>query len=111
MDCAGRPLPAGGGMNYLPDHRIVTSHCPWCGAEHDGALGLGSGKPPIPGDLSICIVCASVLEFGPLLELRMIADSKWRDYPEAEEIRRARRVVLSLDRRAKTETEKQESEP
>jgi hypothetical protein len=36
--------------------------CPACGAEHDCAAGA-PGAAPLPGDLSVCLYCGTVLQF------------------------------------------------
>jgi hypothetical protein len=50
---------------------LPVSHCPWCGYAMDAATNPNDGATqPKPGDLSVCISCASVLVFNDDLTLR-----------------------------------------
>ena len=48
----------------LPDFALPDDHCPACGHEFDAATNMTDTAAPKPGDLSVCISCATVLEFG-----------------------------------------------
>jgi hypothetical protein len=83
------------------DFRIRESFCPWCGRSLDAAMNIVlDDSPPSPGDFTLCIGCASVLKFGPLLELLAIPDREWIKDPLCELIRNARRAIINMDRRA-----------
>jgi hypothetical protein len=50
--------------------RMQLQLCPECGYELDAATKVQGDKgAPEPGDVTVCMGCASVLEFGPELEL------------------------------------------
>jgi hypothetical protein len=54
--------------------------CPKCGYTLDASTKLEGDKGgPKDGDVTVCIGCASVLEFGPELKLRVI---RLEDLPE-----------------------------
>lgn len=57
-------------------HRTVqletSPRCPNCGHTLNGATSIGHEQDPTPGDLTVCIDCASPLEFTPELGLRRI---------------------------------------
>ena len=45
-----------------------SSHCPGCGAVRDATTSLEENARPEEGDLSICMYCATVFQFGKGLE-------------------------------------------
>lgn len=48
--------------------------CPKCGYELDAATKVeGDQGAPEPNDVTVCIQCASVLQFGPELKLTAIS--------------------------------------
>lgn len=50
--------------------RLGLQLCPKCGYELDAATKVqGDNGGPEPGDVTVCIGCATVLEFGPELKL------------------------------------------
>lgn len=57
------------------DHRLPPQRCPLCDHRLDAASALDSDAAPTPGDLTVCISCASPLVFGPLplLPLRPVS--------------------------------------
>jgi len=52
--------------------RTPLNQCPNCGKDIDSATGMDKGVPPNPGDLSVCLYCASFLVFNDDLSVRMI---------------------------------------
>lgn len=51
---------------------LKAPSCPACGARIDGTTGIGSTEAedvPGPGDVTVCICCATVLTFGEQMEL------------------------------------------
>lgn len=45
-------------------HRLPAAICPWCRTPFDAATGaLGRAHPKV-GDLSVCIRCGGLIEFG-----------------------------------------------
>jgi hypothetical protein len=48
----------------MPEHHIPVQPCPCCDYKIDAASNAkGGGKSPVPGDLSICINCGTLLMF------------------------------------------------
>lgn len=45
-------------------YEIPETQCPACGARFDAVTAVRYESMPEPGDLSVCIMCASVLRFG-----------------------------------------------
>jgi hypothetical protein len=90
-------------MTEFRDTRVPASPCPYCGKRLDSAMAADPQHPdatPDPGDLSICISCASPLVFTAKLTLRKpfpgeIPQGPVR-YPAFD---RAVRAMRALDRR------------
>jgi hypothetical protein len=55
--------------------RVPESKCPNCQHSMDGAADLAGDvdSGPSPGDLSVCLHCATMLQFGPELQLELIS--------------------------------------
>jgi hypothetical protein len=94
-------------MTEWTDHRVPLSPCPHCGRAVDAAsIDDGSGEPPGPGDVSICLGCGKIMLFGPApaLELRKLTDPETVRLmlsPEwASVLRMQRAVCVSIARRA-----------
>lgn len=59
-------------MPDTPDHyRIPRSQCPHCGHRLNAASAAGLPRPR-PGDLSVCIGCGEVVQFGPRLSFKRV---------------------------------------
>jgi len=83
----------------LRDSRVPEGRCPWCGHRFDAAMAADPKKPdatPKPGDVSVCISCASILVFTAQLTLRAAMPGEIEVTPE---MRRAQQAVRALDRR------------
>jgi hypothetical protein len=65
----------------MNEHRMKRSSCPHCGSEADCASGIGSECPPIPGSLSICIMCGGFLKFNADLCLEALPDAEFQELP------------------------------
>ena len=89
LDAKGRPL---------PEHR-----CPVCGYEMDAATGVLDLSRPLPGDLSICLNCAEVLEFTPDMQVKRATLKKLMAAPAdvRELIGRVQAVVRRVSRKLK----------
>lgn len=85
--------------------RLPTGNrCPYCEARLDAASHTTEKIAPKPGDLTVCMYCASVLVFDPLLVPSKpmpgeIEATFAKDKPFADEVRRIQRAVRALDRR------------
>lgn len=53
--------------------RTPAALCPACGYQVDAASSLEGDDRPGPGDISLCLRCAAILEFGA--DLRPVAAS------------------------------------
>lgn len=87
-------------IGKLRDTRTPACRCPYCGHNLDAAMSGNPKNPdavPKPGDVSVCISCASVLVFKPDLTLR--GELYPGEVPINEVIRRAQQAVRMLDRR------------
>lgn len=87
-------------MSAWTETQVPETRCPYC----DGVLDAASsanGATPSPGDLSVCIHCASALTFDAELRLRVLTQAEMRELdPEiAKVLRRYMRAVRSADRR------------
>lgn len=78
---------------------VPACRCPYCDHELFAASGLGRG--PQPGDVSVCIRCASSLIFDQDLTVRAMEPKDWDALDEdlKEVLRLYQRGVRSLDRR------------
>lgn len=68
----------------MTDYKMPESHCPYCGALHNGADDAdgyfgGDGAPPNEGDITICIKCASPLILDAELKLRTPTVAELKD--------------------------------
>lgn len=50
-----------------------AGHCPNCAILLDGATGEDADRP-LPGDLTVCGYCGTLLRFGPSLGLERLSD-------------------------------------
>jgi hypothetical protein len=81
----------------LRDYRLPESPCPACGRTLDGALAMAhDGAGPSPGDVTVCIDCEALLEFGEGHTLRRLDVATLDDRTKAELY-----ACLHLVRRAK----------
>jgi hypothetical protein len=80
--------------------RLPKSRCPFCDYKLDAASGGGT---PSPGDISVCIGCASPLRFADDLTVRVMTPAEFaRLHPQNQaELRRFMAAVRSIDRRPK----------
>jgi hypothetical protein len=85
--------------------RLTETWCPWCEHRLDAATGTDDEPhSPEPGDLSICIMCASILMFDQELIPQKISEDERRqillEQPDlVEALDRAQRIVRLVDRR------------
>lgn len=63
--------------------------CPKCGKTLDAATNVVRDAMPDPGDVTVCIGCAAVLQFGPEMKL---SEAKIEEMPA--EIRRTLEEVI-----------------
>ncbi len=83
--------------------RLPESLCPYCGQRFDAATAADPNKSdavPEPGDITVCIGCASILVFNKNLTVSVPGR---REINVTEEIRIAQRAVRMLDRRKKND--------
>jgi len=53
----------------MKDFKMPASGCPECGHVMDGATNVTGSGAPTAGDFSVCIRCASILQFTPMFTL------------------------------------------
>lgn len=88
-------------VNKFQPHILPIDHCPWCGAESDRAGNVNDTGSPESGDVSICLRCASSLQFDENMRLAKITDSELRERLDADVyalFMRTRRAILEMDR-------------
>lgn len=66
--------------------------CPYCGAQHNRASGVGQ---PSPGDASICIECTEVGVFDHQFSIRKPTEAEAREIAEDEVIGTYRKALIS----------------
>ena len=67
----------------LEDHDVPATPCPICKAAHDRATSVtADAAAPEPGDLTVCIKCASWLRFTDDMQLVFVEDAEYRTLPE-----------------------------
>jgi len=76
------------------DYRLAPDACPDCGHLLDAASTRGDGGPPEPGNLTVCIACASVLAWGTNMRLRPATFAETNDAPD--ELLRFVRVISAF---------------
>lgn len=63
------------------DHYVRLNKCLKCGGRLDGATNVGdSDQSPEVGDLSVCLQCGHVMEFGLGLVLQELSDQAVLDH-------------------------------
>lgn len=82
------------------DTELPESTCPFCDNRLDHATSP-TGLSPSPGDISVCINCASPLIFDQELKPRIIAKKELDGFSseEREMLEKYQRVIRALDRR------------
>jgi hypothetical protein len=56
-----------------PREGVQPCHCPHCGQELDAATDtFRVGARPKPGDISVCLYCAAILQFNAALQLEAV---------------------------------------
>lgn len=85
-----------------PRADVPECACPTCGHAFNDATGFGSTaehEQPEPGDISICIACASFLRFNDDLSLRMMTEPEVGELSDhtRSELMRMRRVLFNLN--------------
>jgi hypothetical protein len=68
--------------------QLPEQACPRCGHKLSAASSLTEQLRPGPGDYSVCIACAGILQFGPRLHLII---------PDPARVARERREDPELD--------------
>jgi len=80
-------------MAVVSSFQTAAQLCPHCGHLLDSCTPIGSSEGPKPGDVSICVSCATPLEFGPELRLQ---EANLEAYPESlqKQLRRMQQVLV-----------------
>ena len=64
------------------DHHTKPCLCPNCGNFLDAATQIGGDAKPDPGDISVCIECAAILQFGDDLALTIFPEDELKTLPK-----------------------------
>jgi hypothetical protein len=51
--------------------RVPVSPCPTCRAPNDAAMDADGEARPVPGDLTVCVQCATVVVYDDELQLQL----------------------------------------
>lgn len=83
--------------------RLPLDHCPECRTPLNaaGVPGEKNAPMPRPGDVTVCLHCASLLEYGRRLRLKRVPPGKlaqWREREPAtvQEIETIQRRVIAM---------------
>jgi hypothetical protein len=81
-------------------YRVPNSECPHCRHRLNACSTLDTPRAPRPGDLSVCIGCGEVVQFGARLELqrapvRVLIRLKPRERAELRKAQSAVRAMLA----------------
>jgi hypothetical protein len=72
--------------------------CPACGKLNDAATPIGSGNKPGPGDVAVCIGCASVVIYDKDLRLRRPTGREMRQLAKDPRVAVGRAAVREMIR-------------
>jgi hypothetical protein len=80
---------------------LPEGKCPHCGHRLDSASHMTERVKPRPGDLTICMACASVLRFDGALTVRQVSDEQLRRIRKQEpetgaEVMKLQRAILDM---------------
>lgn len=80
----------------------IKAFCPTCAYEVDDATGVGDAVElrPEPGNLAICIRCASIgiyVKQGEFLGLRPTTPEEDAQYADDEEVTKVRAVIIARE--------------
>ena len=56
--------------------RLPINFCPECNKKLDAATGVDHDSRPEPNDVTVCLYCATVLQFNDDLTLRSTTDAE-----------------------------------
>lgn len=70
----------------MKPHKVnENATCPHCGHRLDLATGIDHTLMPRPGDVSICIECASILIFDDAMMPREPTVDEWKELKETNQ--------------------------
>lgn len=74
------------------------SACPYCGYEFDAATSLSGNKnaTPAPGDITICIACASIMMFEDYPDVRKLTEEEYECAMDEPRLKRAVEIVREM---------------
>lgn len=78
----------------------IHSNCPSCGKLLSGATSLNEEDAlPSPGDISVCMDCATILKFDNDLRLVAISNEEFAGYPEdiKKTVKKARNLLFDFN--------------
>lgn len=93
-------------MGDFVTYRLQKAQCPWCEHRLDAAIRTdGEEGSPKPGDLTVCLACASLLMFDQGLIPQKVSEDERRkillEQPDlVETLASAERAARSFNRHA-----------
>jgi hypothetical protein len=75
-----------------------SDHCPACLKLVDAATSMAKDAQPKKGDLTICVYCGTLLQFGEFMRLSALSDEELRQLDEEtqRELLHAQKVLRLL---------------
>lgn len=91
-----RDFPGMARSTAIPDQR-----CPQCGRAFDTASHAIEAISPKPGDLTVCLGCASVLQFDKAMRNRVVSEAQLRRMRQKEpatmrQVAKIQRAILAM---------------
>jgi hypothetical protein len=92
-----------------PTSRVPGYECPCCKRMLDGAAAPGADYVPSEGDITICLYCATILEYSQGMALQMLTEAKKKEIDSATWIKLGRMQTIAIGIiQKRRETEKRE---
>ena len=88
-------------MEGVKTTKLPKVNCPYCEHHLDAASDMETNAVPTPGDVTICISCASVLVFDEALKPRKPTPEEYQAIKRMPNVLRHQKAIRLLDRRAK----------
>lgn len=90
----------------MKQFEVPVTYCPKCKKKLDGATSF-YGQKPVPGDVTICLYCLSVLTFGKDMKMVYLTEEEIKKLPPPllrgiEEVKYSIRVTEGQNRKCQS---------